>query len=259
MWSHRPSEHTGADYIGWDHIVAHTCGPQYCRLPCAGVCVCEEGTGRVGSRQPYRSVGLRGPKIHTSTSEPTKLGGTPVQGGVYDARTYDARTYDTRTYYSIEGMHDSIHGTGWRRVIGCLIFIGHFPQKSPIISGSFAKNDLHLKASYESSPHCTRKLTMLGAHSTRGVWIERADCIEWDHTAPQICVTPVQGSPLCLGHTPRGGGGSRETHRSVGLCGPTQSNTVGFLVWVRVFARGVDARGVDREKAKEKERERARE
>ena len=34
--------------------------------------------------------------------------------------------------------------TGWRRHIGSLFFIGHFPQKSPMISGSFAKNDLQL-------------------------------------------------------------------------------------------------------------------
>jgi len=35
-----------------------------------------------------------------------------------------------------------------------LSLIGHFSQKSPIISGSFARNHLQVKASYGSSPPC---------------------------------------------------------------------------------------------------------
>jgi len=34
------------------------------------------------------------------------------------------------------------------------MFVGHFPQKGLVISGSFAKNDLQLQTSYGYSPPC---------------------------------------------------------------------------------------------------------
>ena len=50
--------------------------------------------------------------------------------------------------------HRKSHVTEWRRPSGYLIFIGHFLQKSPVISGSFAERDLQLKASSSFSPPC---------------------------------------------------------------------------------------------------------
>jgi len=58
--------------------------------------------------------------------------------------------------------------TGWRRCRECLISMRHFPQQSPIIHGSFAERDLHLKAFSAFSPSCE---TTCCVHTYKCVYI----------------------------------------------------------------------------------------
>jgi len=71
---------------------------------------------------------------------------------------------------------------GWQRSTACLVFIGHFPQKSPIISSSLAKNDLQLKASYGSSPSCSM------VHSPQ----------KWPIHISKVAHIDYQKRPICI-------------------------------------------------------------
>jgi len=50
--------------------------------------------------------------------------------------------------YTLTHLHTwQMLGIGWRRCIGCLIFVGHCPQKRPVISGLFAEETSNLRHS----------------------------------------------------------------------------------------------------------------
>jgi len=68
--------------------------------------------------------------------------------------SYPQTAYDHRlSAIWVIHMHD-MNPTKWWRLIECLILIGHFLQKSPIIGGCFAERDLQVEASCAFSPPC---------------------------------------------------------------------------------------------------------
>jgi len=63
---------------------------------------------------------------------------------------YDPTRSDYVIMNAFRGVDDPDAYTGWPRCTGYLLFLGQFPQKSPMLSGSLAERKLEVETSYAS-------------------------------------------------------------------------------------------------------------
>ena len=92
--------------------------------------------------------------------------------------------------------------------IRCLIFIGHFPQKGPMISGSFVNNSLQLKGDSQSCSFETLRIIQM--HVWTSYWYITPGCslvtlciVRTVHVGPYAASIFICQSPLFASMNPR--------------------------------------------------------